>query len=113
MFQTFKGLSTASRTLSVFLKRNISVGQSIPKAELTVFEYKNGAFDKQTVSTDKLFGKGKHILVGFPGKFSLYSSTYLFQVPSLQPVLLNISQSILTKLLTLKREELTRSMLSQ
>lgn len=68
----FKSLSTTSRTLSFFLKRNISVGQSVPKAELTVFEYKNGAFDKQTVSSDKLFGKGKYILVGFPGKISVY-----------------------------------------
>ncbi len=49
------------------MKRNISVGQSIPKATLTVVESKNGNLEKSSVSTDSLFGSGTYVLVGYPG----------------------------------------------
>ena len=67
MFSKYTKLTWASKNLTSLIKRNITVGQNLPSQTLTVIDYKNGKYEKTTATTDDLFGKGKSILVGYPG----------------------------------------------
>ncbi len=69
MFSKFSKF--APKTVSSIFARNISVGQKIPDAPLTILEFKNGAFEKSTTNAQTLFASGTNVLVGFPGLFSL------------------------------------------
>ena len=70
MFKSIQKLVN-TKTLSAFFQRNISVGQPIPDAQLTVLEYKGGAYEKKQASSSSLFGKGKVVLVGYPGETTI------------------------------------------
>jgi len=72
MFSRLYKFNSFSKNLTFSLSRNIAVGQSIPKANLTVLQPKNGSYEKSSVSTDALFGSGSSILVGYPGFHLLF-----------------------------------------
>eukprot|EP01015_Nassula_variabilis_P029051 TRINITY_DN616_c0_g1_i7.p3 TRINITY_DN616_c0_g1~~TRINITY_DN616_c0_g1_i7.p3 ORF type:complete len:183 (+),score=36.13 TRINITY_DN616_c0_g1_i7:206-754(+) len=58
-----------TKSLSYFGKRYISVGQQIPKCDLTIVEKQGGQWVKNVVSSDTVF-RNKVVLVGYPGAFT-------------------------------------------
>eukprot|EP01015_Nassula_variabilis_P010788 TRINITY_DN18789_c0_g1_i2.p1 TRINITY_DN18789_c0_g1~~TRINITY_DN18789_c0_g1_i2.p1 ORF type:complete len:204 (-),score=49.36 TRINITY_DN18789_c0_g1_i2:183-794(-) len=64
-----QSLTKTSKLWSTLGKRFISVGQQLPKGQLTVVEKKGNEWVSNTVSSDTIFN-GKCVLVGFPGAFT-------------------------------------------
>jgi peroxiredoxin len=59
-----------SKSLSYRSNYFISVGDKIPKVNLSVIEYKGGDYEKVSTNSEDLFKKGTYILVGYPGAFT-------------------------------------------